>query len=238
VTPALIELLEWMGIRHDGTAASIAKETQKKWLRPGGAERWETPDVAEEKRAKIVQLAGKLGFISEIPPTRKKSDYCLIHGGTVSRMQLRLSYLGALWEEGVRFDQLIFLTGRRPLDPEVEGTRWQVESEAARSLWEELSLPAALKSFPIALIDVPMKAKRPITADTLIAWLATHPEPGSALFISSQPFCLYQDAVAKTHLPPSFTFETVGPGGEMETGHGGVLLDTIARWLFEEANRK
>jgi hypothetical protein len=239
VPPALVELLDWMEIKHKGTLASIVQATQKKWLRPYGKERWETPEVAEEKRAKIVELAEKLGFISEIAPIRKKSATCLIHGGTVSRMQLRISYLGALWEEGVRFDRLIFLTGGRPLDPAIEGDDCLLESQAARRLWQEALLPPALKSFPLTFIDVPMKvsegrAKRPTTADTLIAWLSTQPQVGPALFISSQPFCLYQHLVAKTHLPSSFEPETVGLGGEMETQHGGIILDSIARWLFEQ----
>lgn len=239
ISQPLLELLEVTGVSHDGSYAAIMRETQKKWLRPAGKERWQIPDVDPEKREQIVELADQLGFIHPLRPQKKAYDYCLILGGTVGSMQTRLNYLIKLSEQGIRFKTIVFLTGQRPLDSAIEpvSAKNQNESQAAHNLWEETALPHALRNCNQVFVDVPMfitesGTRRPTTKDTYIEWLALHPKPGSALIISNQPFCLYQHALAQSCLTDGFEVETVGEGAQKENQLGVVLLDSIAQWIY------
>ena len=116
------------------------------------------------------------------------------------------------------------------------------ESQAARIIWEETELPDSMRQLPVVFIAVPMKGEgparqRPNTADTIIAWLQTDPDPCKALFVSDQPFCGYQFAIVKTFLPDSFLFDLVGAGVD-PFGYptaAAVTLDSIARWIYQEA---
>lgn len=223
--------------------ADVISETQKKWLRKPGQERWEVSEILPEQRAFVLKWGNEQGLFSAWKPSSQKYDKALILGATTSRMQMRLDYLKELWLEGVHFDEIVFLTGERPLDPRVDGLidRCHNESEAAHILWEETDLPEAMRSLPIIFIAVPMKGegvslKRPNTEDTLLAWLKTVEEPSSALFVSDQPFCGYQFAVIKSCLPSSFAFDVVGQGVD-PYGHpaaAAITLDAIARWIYQD----
>ena len=168
----------------------------------------------------------------------------MILGAATSQMQMRLDYLKQLWEDGVRFDEVVWLTGDRPLDIRVDGLtdRCSNESEAARILWEETDLPEEMRALSVVFIAVPMKIegtslKRPNTKDTIVAWLNTTPQACSALFISNQPFCGYQFAVIKASLPNMFLFDLAGQGAD-PTKHpaaAAITLDSIARWIYQES---
>ncbi len=79
--------------------------------------------------------------------------------------------------------------------------------------------------------------KRATTADTFNAWLASAPKPGSCLLISDQPFIGYQNAVAHSLLKNFWNITTVGPAIDNQTTLED-LLDTLARWLYQETNQK
>lgn len=238
ISPSLVALLELTGVDNDGTYDSILEQTQKKWLRPTGKERWQIADVDAEKRFFIIELAQKLGFIEEIRPQGRDYEYGVVLGGTVGKMEERFNYLIQLWKEGVRFKQIVFLTGMRPLDPAVEMIQENCknESEASRMIWKNASIPNQIRQLAVTFIEVPMfitekGAKRPSTKDTFIAWAASA-KPGRTLVISNQPFCLYQHALALSCLPSSFQVETVGPAANKEKELGVVVLDSIAQWIY------
>ncbi|HSW74224.1 MAG TPA: hypothetical protein VLG71_03635, partial [Candidatus Limnocylindria bacterium] len=183
----------------------------------------------------------------------------------ITRVRTRLAYLIKLWNQGIRFDTLVFHGSQRPRDPQVEPERillnnnvpdlpinaaWQfsgslpaTEYDMIRMVIEQTEFPAAMVAIPKIVIDCPMlptangSLVRPTTGDVVTAWLATKPQPGSCLCISNQPYVGYQDAVVATLVPSTFTTETVGPVLE-QPEKIAVVLDSVARWLYQEQQRR
>lgn len=224
--------------------ADLIAETQKQWLRKPGQERWEIAELSLEQRAFVLNWGVEQGLFAAWKPLYSSYDQALILGATTSRMQMRLDFLKELWNEGVRFKEIVWLTGDRPLDPKADGLtdRAKNESEAARVLWKEADLPADMRALPVTFIAVPMKQeggvlKRPNTEDTIIAWLQTSPKPGKSLFVSDQPFCGYQFAVVKAALPKEYDFDLVGQGVDpmSHPSAAAITLDSIARWIYQES---
>jgi hypothetical protein len=158
-------------------------------------------------------------------------------------MQLRLNYLKQLWEEGLRFQEMVWLVGDRPLDALVDKYTdcCKNEAEAARVLYNDTTLPEEMKSLPVTFVDTPKikingKENRPHTLTTLEKWFSMQPESCKALFISCQPFCGYQYEVVKTAAPDSIDFEVVGPGVNARSYRqaAAVTLDSLARWLYQK----
>ena len=238
---ALLELSVALDIPQD---ACLITETQKRWLRKAGQERWEVAELPLQQKRFVLDWAKKQGLFSPWTPGYTTYDKALILGATTSRMQMRLNFLKELWYQGTRFSEIVWLTGERPLDPRVDDLidRCHNESEAARILWQETDLPKDMCNLPVIFIAVPMKMegtsfKRPNTEDTIIAWLKTVSQPCLLLFVSDQPFCGYQFAVVKTCLPESFSFDLVGQGVD-PTSHplaAAITLDSIARWIYQES---
>lgn len=230
----LLDLLTLMNVPHNGTHESIVAETQARWIRPAGKELWQIPDLPEKKE-KIIEYADQLGFIQERLPSKQRYNYGIVMGATVFTIQKRLQFLVQLWKRGTRFDKIVFLTGERPLDPVIESLAdvCKTESQAAHYIWEHMEIPPKMRALPITFIDHPMKGSvRPSTADTVGAWVKTEPAPGSCLLISNQPYCLYQDAVSRKLFPQPFDIETVGEEASLKSLNAAVILDTIARYLY------
>ncbi|MBS0619832.1 MAG: hypothetical protein JSS61_00005 [Verrucomicrobia bacterium] len=213
--------------------------TQKSWLRKGGIERWEMQELSPSQKEFVLEWAREQGLYSSWQCKLKEYDRALILGATTGHMQLRLNYLKQQWESGVRFCEIVWLLGDRPLDPKVdqllEGC--QTESDAAHRIWEESDLPEEMRSLPLIYVTVPMDgARRPNTADTLIAWLKTDPFPGTSLFVSTQPFCGYQYGVIKGVLPDACAYDVIGPGIDPSShpAAAAITLDSVARWLYCE----
>ena len=238
---ALSQLTSALGIPED---ADLISATQQRWLRHVGQERWEMAELSPSQRAFVLQWAEDQALFAPWTPFYKTYDKALILGATTSHMQKRLDYLRQLWEAGVHFNEIVWLTGDRPLDSRVDGLtpRCKNESEAAHIIWEEANLPEGMRALTVTFVAVPMmkgegsSSKRPNTEDTLVAWLQTAPQPCTALFVSDQPFCGYQFAVIKATLPDAFAFDVVGPGAT-STKHpaaAAIILDSIARWIYQD----
>ena len=237
---ALSELAAALDIPAD---ADLVTETQKHWLRKSGQERWEITELSPSQRLYVLDWATNQGLFDAWKPLYQSYDKALILGATTSRMQMRLDFLKALWNEGIRFQEIVWLTGDRPLDNRVDGltNRCKNESEAAHILWEETELPTEMRGCPVTFIAVPMKQegsslKRPNTEDTIVAWLQNSPTPCRALFVSDQPFCGYQFAVIKATLPEQYEFDLVGQGVDpmSHPSAAAITLDSIARWIYQE----
>jgi hypothetical protein len=235
---ALRELTSTLGIAQDG---DIVAQTQMRWLRRPYQERWEVAELAEDQKEFVLKWASKNRFFDPWGPVSQSYDKGVIMGATTSVMQARLNYLAKLWKSGVRFKEVVWLTGDRPLDKRVDGftDRCTTESDAARMVWDEADVPEEMHALPVLFVALPMKTVhgiliRPTTEDTIDGWIKKVPHPCSSLFVSSQPFCGYQFAVIKKTLPQSFSFDVVGPGIEKKESSAAVILDSIARWLFVE----
>ncbi|MBS0649206.1 MAG: hypothetical protein JSS10_08295 [Verrucomicrobia bacterium] len=239
----LKQLLEVMAVSHDGTPKSIVDATQKKWIRPAGKERWEVEDtLTTPQRNAVIDFCNKKGFFREIKPAHHDYDYALILGATVLRMEKRMSYLAKLAEAGVHFKKVILLSGARPLDASVEAIPegCKTECDAMEYLWkaQPLSKQVAWKHYQHPMVIMAEgKTRRPTTADTFALWMKDSPQPGRCFFVSNQPYCFYQQAVAENLMPSTFVFETVGAAAEASSQNAAVMLDTIARCLYESNKR-
>ena len=237
---ALSELATTLGIPED---ANFIQETQNRWLRKN-QERWELSELSSDHKKFVIDWAIREGLFASWKPLLKTYDKALILGATTSRMQMRLDYLKELWEEGVRFKEIVWLTGDRPLNPLADNLldRASNESQAAHVIWEETALPKEMSNLSASFIAVPMKIegaslKRPNTEDTILEWLKVSSEPCTALFVSDQPFCGYQFAVINTCLPDTIQFDLVGQGVDPNShpSAAAITLDSIARWIYQES---
>lgn len=237
---ALSKLASALEIPKD---ADLIVETQNRWLRKAGKERWDLNEISPEQKHFLIGWAQEQGLFAPWKPASETYDKALILGATTPCMQKRLNYLKELWTQGIRFHEIVWLTGERPLVKYADDLidRCQNESEAAHILWNEADLPQEMRNLPLLFVSVPIKKegssiKRPNTEDTIVAWLEKTPKPCKALFVSDQPFCGYQFAVIKTCLPETFEFDLVGEGVD-PTSHpaaAAITLDTIARWIYQE----
>ncbi len=232
-------------LSHLGSVLGIAEgsdfisETQKRWLRPSGQERWEMSELSAEQRAFVLEWGKQHDLFAEWKPTLSSYDAALVLGATTCRMQMRLDYLKELCNEGVRFGEIVWLTGERPLDHRIdrplEGCA--TESDAARFIWQTTDLPEEMRQLPVLFVAVPMfESRRPNTEDTIVAWLEMQPLAHTALFVSDQPFCGYQFAVVNSILPDAISFDLIGRGVDPH-GHpaaAAITLDSIARWIYQE----
>jgi hypothetical protein len=233
---ALTDLYSALGIEEEQAIA----QTQQQWLRKKNQERWHLEELPEEKRLFVINWAQKQGLYDRWLPSQSRYDEAHILGATTGRMSKRLTYLTVLWMQGIRFEKIVWLTGERKLDPQVDSLTeiCRTETDAARILWQQASLPQAMRELPVEFVSVRMKNEaRPNTKDTLIAWLQQKEAPCSCLFISDQPFCGYQFSVIKKTLPADFLFDVAGEGVDpwQKAPAAAVTLDSIARWLFQES---
>lgn len=249
VSSEIVQLLSLTGIEHDGSLDSIIKETQASWLRKPGQERWDIVEQNWEQRAAIFNVFKKIGLLDEVKPKHLQYDYTLLMGALLSRVQTRLQSLIDVWNDGVRFNYIIILSGARPLiDEELQayqvsfsGTLPTTETEMMKSVYEQTAMPEEMRQIPLIIIDVPMlknqdgTLRRPSTGDTVDLWLQSNPVPGSCLVVSNQPYILYQDSVTKCLLPDLFSVETFGQ--EDQNSSIGVHLDNLARCLYQEKKR-
>ncbi len=228
ISPPLQDILDLFGIQ--------AEQIQERWMQKG-KERWEFDKRYEYMHDVAWPFFEKAGLISEAAPHADRYDYALIHGALLQTVEKRIAYLADQWKKGVRFDQLVFLTGERPLlDSETAICSVEMESEMVEWAYSQSELP---KEIPVIFINTAGRKKdsvwiRPQTVNTIAAWLQTNPRPGSCLAVSNQPYVDYQHAVLQSLLPSGFAAETVGPAVQGEPSVA-LILDTISKQLLYDA---
>lgn len=208
-SPALLQLLSVSGIKHDGSLASMVKETQATWLRKDGIERWDIVDSNDLDRDLFFTLFNQLGIVEQIRPQNKNYEYALWFGSAYPNAENRLDDLVDLWNQGVRFKTLAVLTGARPLtqaEIDAVATKYQLtqdaypktEADMIQLVLGKTQISDDMKKVPVTFINVPMQKNakgdlvRPTTADTVNFWLANKPTPGNCIAISNQPYVDYQ----------------------------------------------
>jgi hypothetical protein len=244
--PPLIELLQLDNLYEDGDGLKEAvHKTQKHWLGVvQGRDGRERVDMVDSTHWQLIEndvftCLEKLGLAQGKSPLLKKYNYAFLYGGFVKAMRYRLRELIEDWKNGISFDELVVLTGERPLRD------WWVndflgsarnESEAAELLLKEAELPFSCK---ITYISVPMIGNlRPSTGDTIRAWLETNPKGGTILAPSHPIVFAYQDLVAKNILGKDFFIDTTGkPAVRGGGGYVSLIFDTIAKSLYEIKNK-
>ena len=221
----LQELLAYFGIPPDQAIPA----TQRLWLQKG-KDRWEFDKRFEEAKPQLWPLFEKMGLLAEVAPQERHYEYAIIHGALLKTVQARIEFLKELLKQGVQFDRIVFLAGARPLqESEISITGLETEGEMVQWAYDRSQLP---KEIPVEFVIAPMKGiDRPQTADTVIKWLKSKPQPGSCFAVSNQPYVAYQNAVFKRLMPQSFSIETGGPAPK-SVPSVSLLLDTIAKELF------
>lgn len=242
VTPELLKLIEYFHIQHDGSLSSIAEATQKAWLRPKGKERWETVDpYTFADRAAVLDYYTKTGKFDAVFPTKTSYDTAIVCGATAGRMQMRITYLEKLVQDGVEVKKVVLLTGMRQLDAAVEQIPegCTTEGEAMLALWKKspLSSKIAWSHLDHPLIEEENGSKRrPGAYDNFSAWVKGESPSTIVVIISNQPYCCYFDAVAQAAFPQGFTFEVVGDAADPTQTKTDILLDNLARWIYMSVN--
>lgn len=237
LVPAAQELVSLMEVPQDLTLNELTSYLLKEWMQ-GGKERWEMDRRFEDKREQALPLLEQLGCIGAIWPQEDHYSYALVLGATGAIMQSRLDFLYEQWQRGVRFDQIVLLTGARELDPRIEKIPEGVQTET--ELFVYLFDRHPLKGLsPHVVIDAPKQIledgtiRRPTTDSTVIQWLKSEPMPGNCLAISTQPFVGCQEAKIRAVIPPQFHIEAVGPQIQKEYPLS-IYLDSFAKWLRYE----
>ncbi len=232
------------------------------FTRKRGVERWSMAAVnlSAEKMAKLFVQFDKIGLLKEIVPTQKSYKQALVYGATVGAMSKRLSYLKALWQRGIRFEKIVFLSCDRAIeDFELKDFKeyapnalpakkdWEdlrelpkLESTMMGLLWKRADVPVDLAKIPVDIVSVPMKKqtdgsfKRANTGDTIEYWLAQKPDHGTCFAVSQAPFIGYQDAIGRRWMPRDRGYETVGEGVNGALQNVAVLVDAIFRQMLFE----
>lgn len=202
-----------------------------------GKERWQLERICDDRLEEAIPLLKELGCLDSVHAEKKHYNYAVVLGSLGLHMQLRLDFLYEEWKRGVRFDQIVLLSGKRDLEPDREKYPKGLKSEAELFLHLAKNHPLA-KTAPIQLIDSDKIKRedgtwrRPDTAKTVKDWNATSPAPGSVLAVSTQPFVGYQHAVLKSLLSNEFDLETIGP--ETQIFPMALYLDNFAKWMLYE----
>lgn len=223
---ALEEILDLFGLK--------ASETRECWVQMG-KERWEYDRRYEEMRPVLWPLFERAGLINEAFPSESYYDYLLIHGALLSRIEKRWCYACELWKKGIRFGEIVFLSGERAIleSERKRATGASTEFDLMKWVYAQTALPEDMERIPTSFINAQAAPgmTRPTTRDTILAWLAEKPAAGKCLAISNQPYVHYQDAVVLSFLPSSFSLETVGPGVD-DPPKISIFLDTLGKILL------
>lgn len=253
--PKLCELLNILGMQHlpKKCIKEINAWAQENLLRKG--ERWQKQtDRFEPLRKKIQPILTNLGFIKGRSPHFEKYTGAIVHGSLLTRVRIRLDYLIKQWKKGIRFRDIYFLSGERPLDPQYEyqdkfindkdsplkiRKDWKLlaipktECEMIQLVWNQIELPQDMKNqVNVHFINAPMKNNlRPTTDDTVEAWLKTAPSVGNYLAVTDNPYINRQDVVTRIASSKKYGFDTVGPDVYSEVTMA-IVLDELARLIF------
>jgi hypothetical protein len=250
LTEDLIALLKLDGLYESGdTLQDAVRKTQEHWLAvtqgKNGKERADLRDSDHQRELceKVEEIALRMGLFSEQIPTRSHYDYGICLGGFVETIQHHLARLVALWEEGIRFDSLVFLAGERDLRltsqdsvetlctphglPFKEGWQfpedapYKTEYDLAIIVWEQSLIPETMAQAlegKVYFVNASRgNAARPSTKDTYVHWLKEYrPKPGSALATSYPLLWAYQQLAAETVLREAYFLETVAEAASEE----------------------
>lgn len=236
-TKALQTILEKENIKATNYE-KLVQQTQQKWLRKPGTERWHLDQTVKPECNKLFE---SLGLVEACNPRYKHYDYVLVLGAVTKTMQLRLNYLIDQYRRGVKFKEVYFLVGERPLATDNKDdfipnmpTTLKTEADAADYLVKSLKQTKIFKDIPIHVVRSHMNGMvRPNTADTVRDFLLTKPHQDSKILaVSNQPYIGYQNAAVKIVLGANYELETVGPGIQNEQPYA-LYLDTLARWIYQ-----
>lgn len=189
------------------------------------------------KAPEIKQLLYELHFLQEIKPSQLAYDYVIVLGGETETMIPRFEYLISLIKQGLRFKELVFHCGIHE-QPTYDESYPMTESQTAHYLYQKYDIAHLLDKSSVRFIAIPLiNGKRPSTKHGIELWIAQNQSLGKCLFISSQPYILYQEAVIATILPTNYACEVVGPAISTDIPISD-MLDYLAKYLYQSWSDK
>lgn len=266
ITPVVKELFSLTEITCNGSlvdAQRVAQEVYRRINDPKNnlrkGEPWTKPESSfDAKFEQALPLFERMNFFEEVLPEKKEYTYAIVLGGCMRWMRQRLASLVQAWSSGVRFSEIVVLTGDRPRDVEYENdielsnrdngimpikADWSLpnvlpnnETGLVQLLFDQADLPVEFAQLPLTIVNAPKrylpdgKIVRPNTRTTIEHWLEQDPKPivGSCLVASSQPYVTYQDVVMRYCMPAEFTVETIGSAIHPDDKTMSTLLDMLA----------
>lgn len=233
----------------------IEKTQQTFTMRKGTEERWQVTPASwiDGHQEDIIKALRALGFVNEVTPTRTSFDAVCILGAAVPRMKERVAYTESLLEKSIKAKRLILVSGERYVTKNVDGSveeLSQIADKVGLQTWEKLTeattlsylaeeSPLGKRQIPITVIDTPRRdLPRPTTQTTiedLIGWLKENPDVKTLLFVSSQPYVLYQGIIIRTifeHKRQEATFETVGTPADATKAKTSALVESFGSFLW------
>ncbi len=224
---------------------------KKEFGRPFGVERWEVPSKFQDQKKTFIPLLRDLGLVCKKMPAHNHYAYAIVFGGILSRVHTRIGFLANIWNQGVRFDQIVFLGSDRLLVDDIEGRihlkkflksnkvdfekkkiRFpQTEIELMEFVFEYSKASQKLKKISKVSIKTPHGSQgRAPTGESVEYWMNTNPKPGRLLLISSQPLIGYQSAISEPLFSSDFPLDIVGAGVDPEKVEISQLLDALSDW--------
>ena len=142
--PALLSLCQLTNVERGDSFGleEVVVITQRHWLRKHGTERYELANGPwETHREEILTHLRPLNVIHHVKAeiTNTPYDIVIFHGAMAFSVKIRLEFLIAEYRRGIRFKQVVLLTGDRPLnslrEAEFIGLGLQTEAEIVQYLW-------------------------------------------------------------------------------------------------------
>lgn len=245
-TQLLKDIFHIMDVNGVGNIETAVQQSNFRWLRPKGLERWDVYSFLDFKqRAELTRKIKYSGLAKEKIPLQKHYDAIIILGATTSRVKSRIAFFNKIYKQGITCNKIYLLGSTRDLKigTDLDKKMAQVleaknldptEMNMMKNIWQKV-VPNLPESITIVAIQSGRRpdGTRANTEDTLKDMLEDFgdAEGKSFLFISSNPYICYQDAVEKKVLIPyGAIVETVGEAmNKNETMEN--VLDTVARCL-------
>jgi hypothetical protein len=120
VVDPLLKLLRLFNIKHTGTIESINQAMQESFIRKPGSERWDLKDAELDKevRNEALALFQEMGFMKEIPHSQISTDYFLLFGAALPRMEKRFKdFLEQYTAGNLQCSYIAWLGSIRKLQP-------------------------------------------------------------------------------------------------------------------------
>lgn len=259
-TKPLLRLLQLTDVTHDGTLEGVHRATQERW-RQHGKHSGDIVDIYPLVADQVVPIFEELGYVGEQSAPRKQYDIGIIFGAYILAVRKRFAMLKRLWDDGLRFDQLVLLGSARKAHPEKESLAKVNSAEGGLDfdpMWENLEevppteaklmetvlwqsdLPAEWRD-NFLVVETPLRTDRPEKPDpsgedTIRQWLDYHDASGStAVGVYSQPQLRHMEVVCRRLMVPrGIEVDLVGYAAPPNTNVSQVL-DSVAKVIHELA---
>lgn len=265
-TEPLRKLLVLSDLYHPSDRlAEIVQKTQKNWIKvlqgKNGKERVDMLDSQDEVkiRESVEAIAREIGLFDARKPALRHYTYAVCHGAFLDGVKGRVAELVEAWNDGIRFDSLVFLTGERYLRKEEQdalsklivtesfasGTPYETEYDMCKLVWERVQVPEEMRNAlagKVVFVNAkrPEGQERPNTKDTITTWLAEyHPQPGTVLAFSYPMIWTYQQVAGAQILGKEYPLDTCAKAATEEMLQAqkprivSLVHDTVAKVLYE-----